>query len=63
MRRLRVNVLIAVPRACKHAHTLQRQKKRAMREKERERGAPTAKEGSIKDYKFLLSLQSIQGVA
>ena len=38
------------------------QKNRAMREKEREPGAPTAKEGSIKDYKFLLSLQSIQEV-
>ena len=34
-----------------------------IREKERERGAPKAKEGCIKNYKFLLSLQSHQGVA
>ena len=28
-----------------------------------EKGAPKAKEGSLKKYKFLLSLQSGQGVA
>ena len=40
-----------------------KRKESAMSNKERERGAQKTKEGSIKNYKFLLSLQSDQGVA
>ena len=48
--------------ACPHPSKGKR-KVRAMREKEREREAPKAKEVSIKCHKFLLSLESGQGVA
>ena len=47
--------------ASMHKASLKAKEKRAMREKERE--APKAKEGSTICHKFLLSLQSGQGVA
>ena len=44
-----------VPRACKRACLLKGKEKRVPRGRKRERVAPKAKEGSLKNYKFLLS--------